>query len=333
LIGPYFHYNKNTGEGITGRYIFRPTAKERYYYKISKSANVNEEYLAEYTNQKFYLENASFSALADIFSDGTSRFYGLGRRTQSDDQMNYTHREQTFQLKAGYFINKFADISLGFEYLHIGVKRGVDDTIDQVVEEFKDDPLIRTGEYINSKFEVGLNLLGELDEREATLRLSFWGKQGLSLLGEDELYEKWGVNAKFNWNFHPKLSWAGSINYQELHGKDLPFYMLSSMGGSRSFRGYELGRFYDKNSFLGMTELRWKFGTLNKFNFTTVWELAFFYDMGQVGNKYSDFALNHLEHSGGIGIRTHFGENILTRIDLAIGNEGFKVYVDFGYPF
>jgi len=333
LIGPYIHYNKNTGEGVTGRYIFMPTAKERYYYKISKSVNVNEEYLAEYTNQKFYLENASFSALADIYSEGTSRFYGVGRSSRSEDKMNYNHAEQTYQIKLGYFINRFADFNLRFEFFHIDVKKGVEENTPQVIDAFKDHSLVRKTEGLAAKLELGFNLLGELDEEEASMRFSVWGEQGFSLFGEDELFEKWGSDLKFNWNFHPKISWAGWVSYREVHGNDLPFYLLSSLGGSRSFRGYELGRLYDNNAVLGMTELRWKFGTLNKFNFKTVWELAFFYDVGQVGAKDSDFAINHLEHSGGIGIRTHFGENLLTRIDLSIANEGFKIYVDFGYPF
>lgn len=333
LIAPFIHYNKNTGEGVTGRYIFRPTAKERYYYKISKSTHVNEEYLAEYTNQKFYLENASFSALADIYSEGTARFYGLGRRTKSADKMNYNHNQQTYQIKSGYFINRFADLNLRLEFFHIDVKKGVEENIVQVIDAYEDSSLIRKSEGIGAKLEVGFNLLGELDENEASMRLSFWGEHGFTLFGEDQLFEKWGADVKYNWNFLPTVSWAGRLSYQEVHGNDLPFYQLSSLGGSRSFRGYEIGRLYDNNAFLGMTELRWKFGTLNKFDFKTVWELAFFYDIGQVGDKASDFSLNHLEHSGGIGIRTHFSENLLTRIDLAFGNEGFKIYVDFGYPF
>jgi hypothetical protein len=333
LIGPYLHYNKNTEEGFTGRYIFIPTEKERYYYKISKSAKINEEFLFEYINQKFYLEKASFSVLADIFDEGTARFYGIGRRTTEDDQMNYNHREQTLQVKLGYVLSRFADINIKLEYLNVRVEEGADMDINQVIDNIQDGSLIRKTTSLSGAFSFGMNLLGELDEKDTYLRFNIWNEYGLGLTGDLDDFEKWGCESKWFWQFHSKFALAGMLSYQETHGDDLPFYLLSSLGGSRSFRGYERGRFYDNNSLLGMTELRWHFGHLEKFCFTTDWELAFFYDFGQVSENHEDFGFNHLEHSIGIGLRTHFGSNLLTRFDVSYGNEGFKLFVDFGYPF
>lgn len=333
LIAPFIHYNQNTQEGITGRYIFIPSEKERYYYKISKSAIINEEYLFEYINKKFYFDNISFSALADIYDEGTARFYGLGRKTNLEDRLNYNHREQTFQVKTGFVLNKYADINLRFEYLHMKVKRGADTSIDQVVDVYDGSPLIRKYSSFSSSLNLGLNLLGEFEEKDVYLRLNFWGEHGLGIFDLNKDFEKWGCDSSLFWQFHPKVALAGSINYQEVHGNNLPFYMLSSLGGSRSFRGYELGRFYDNNSVQGMTEVRWNFYHLEKFGFTTDWELAFFYDVGQVGADRDDFGFRHLEHSVGVGLRTHFGGNLLTRFDVAYGHEGIKLFVDFGYPF
>lgn len=333
LIAPYLHYNKNTEEGFTGRYIFIPTEKERYYYKVSKSEKINEEILFEYINKKFYLEKASFSALGDIYDEGTSRFYGIGRRTSEEDRMNYNHSEQTFQVKLGYVLSRFADINLRFEYLRLAVEEGADLDIAQVVDHYQEDPLIRKTTSLSGTFSFGLNLLGELEEKDAYLRLNIWNEYGFGLSGHLDDFEKWGCESTWFWQFQPKLAFAGTLSYQETHGNDLPFYLLSSLGGSRSLRGYELGRFYDDNSVLGMTELRWNFGHLEKFGFTTDWELAFFYDFGQVSGDHEDFGFNHLEHSIGVGLRTHFGGNLLTRFDVSYGNEGFKLFVDFGYPF
>jgi hypothetical protein len=333
IIAPFFHYNQNTEEGGTGRYIFIPSEKEKYYYKVSKSAKINDEFLFEYINKKFYLENASFSALVDIYNEGTARFYGIGRRTTVVDRLNYNQREQTFQMKGGYILSRFADVNLKIEYLHIDVKKGADKSIDQVVDVFKDDRLIRKHTTFSSSINLGFNLLGEIEEKDATLRLSIWGEHGEGIYKGCEDFDKWGIETKWFWQYHPKFAWAGAINYQEVHGNDLPFYLLNSLGGSRSMRGYELGRFYDKNLIQGMTEIRWNFYHMHKFGFITDWELAFFYDFGQVSANHKDFAFNHIEHATGVGIRTHFGGNLLTRIDVGISNEGFKVFVDFGYSF
>lgn len=334
LIAPFAHYNQNTEGGVTGRYIFIPSEKERYYYKISKSEIINEEYLFEYINKKFYLDNASFSALLDVYDEGTARFYGIGRKTKIDDRMNYTHREHTAQLKAGYVLSRYADINLRLEYLYLDVQKGADKSILQVIDVYgDDDPLIRKYTSFSGAFNIGFNLLGELEEKDAFLRLDLWSEHGFGLYTFHEDFDKWSVDVKGFWQFHPKIAFASSLSYNEVHGDNLPFYLLSNLGGSRSLRGYEVGRFYDNNSILSMTEVRWNFYQLEKFGFKTNWELAFFYDSGQVSANHRDFRMNRLQHSVGIGIRTHFGGKLMTRIDAAFGNEGIKLFVDFGYPF
>lgn len=333
LIAPYLHYNQNTKEGVTGRYIFMPTEKERYYYKISKSVKIDEEYLFEYINKKFYFEKFSFAALADIYQNGTARFFGIGRDTQKPDKLNYDNSTRKFQLKGGYIVNSFLDINLQFEYTDIHVKRGADSKLAQVVDAYAGDSLIRTSSYFASSIDLGFNLLGDGDEKVESVRLDFRYTDGVTFLHDGSNYQVFDAETKWFKQFHEKWSFAGSLSYQEVYGNNLPFYILSSLGGSRSNRGYELGRFYDSISLVGMAELRWKFYQLKKFGFTTDWELALFYDYGQVAQKVSAIDFQHLQHTVGIGIRTHFAANVLTRVDVGYSEEGLKVFVDFGYPF
>lgn len=109
-------------------------------------------------------------------------------------------------------------------------------------------------------------------------------------------------------------------------GEQVPFYLMQTLGGSRSIRGFQSFRFRDRNALLVNAEYRWK-----------VWillDLALFVDAGQVFHRLEDLAWGDTQVGYGVGFRFKTSpDRIIARFDLAWSGEGFTYYMKFGSIF
>jgi hypothetical protein len=70
----------------------------------------------------------------------------------------------------------------------------------------------------------------------------------------------------------------------------------------------------------------------NIFGVDTDWRVDPFVVTGQVFGPFAE-VLSRPQIAAGLGFRAFVHPNVLGRIDVAQGGEGFKVYVELGYPF
>lgn len=98
----------------------------------------------------------------------------------------------------------------------------------------------------------------------------------------------------------------------------LPYFMLSSLGSGSTLRGFHSWRFRDRHSVLLQSELRW---TPNRSGL----DVAVFYDAGKVTARRADLDLDGLKSDVGLGFRFHSFAATPVRIELAHGNEGFRL--------
>ena len=106
-------------------------------------------------------------------------------------------------------------------------------------------------------------------------------------------------------------------------GQEVPFYLLPSIGGSNSLRGFLDYRFRDRDLLLVGAEYRWPI-------FRAV-DAALFYDAGAVAPRAS--ALTHRLHSDyGVGVRVHSSTHLLARVDVARSREGTRVFLSLSAP-
>jgi outer membrane protein assembly factor BamA len=105
----------------------------------------------------------------------------------------------------------------------------------------------------------------------------------------------------------------------------VPFYLMQSLGGSDSIRGYSDFRFRDENLFLISAEYRWVPHP--------VWELVLFYDTGKVFAEMSDFDFSDLKKGYGVGMRLKSIEDVLFRIDVGRSEEGIHLYFKMNASF
>ena len=113
-------------------------------------------------------------------------------------------------------------------------------------------------------------------------------------------------------------AWKGAVIAMRVHGmfsagKNIPWGMLPSMGGSYNMRGYYAGRYCDKNEADITFELR-----------QHVWRrngIAIWVGAGEVFPDFKSIKLKWILPSYGIGYRWEFKKNINIRMDLGLGRK------------
>ena len=108
-------------------------------------------------------------------------------------------------------------------------------------------------------------------------------------------------------------------------GNTVPFYLLPSLGGKNTLRGYYDYRFHDRDMQVFNAESRWAL-------FTHL-DLAVFADAGKVAPIASDLDLKHLKTSYGAGLRVHTRTATVGRLDFGHSTEGWRVVFKINDPF
>jgi hypothetical protein len=106
-------------------------------------------------------------------------------------------------------------------------------------------------------------------------------------------------------------------------GNDVPFYLLPTLGGDRTLRGFHNFRFHDRNLLLASAESRWAI-------FRQV-DAALFVDAGNVAPRLRDLDLNKTSY--GAGVRVHGRTSTLGRLDFAHSREGWEIFFSLKDPF
>lgn len=102
-------------------------------------------------------------------------------------------------------------------------------------------------------------------------------------------------------------------------GSSVPFYLQSSFGSSTFLRGYVSSRFRDDKLLALAGEYR--------FEASAKIELALLYEAGKVFSTMSDFDLNGMKRSFGVGIRLKSPQKVRLRVDVLRSSERTRVDV------
>jgi len=108
-------------------------------------------------------------------------------------------------------------------------------------------------------------------------------------------------------------------------GATVPFYLMPSLGGKNTLRGYDSYRFHDNTSGVVNIESRWALFTHMDF--------ATFVDAGTVAHQASALDFGHPRTDYGAGIRFHNATSMWLRIDAAYGPEGWRLFIVLSDPF
>jgi len=103
----------------------------------------------------------------------------------------------------------------------------------------------------------------------------------------------------------------------------VPFYLLPSLGGQNTLRGYNNYRFHDRDLLVANVESRW--ALLRNV------DVAAFADAGNVAPRFGDLSLD--KRSYGVGIRAHARRATLVGVDVGHSREGWHLFFKLDDPF
>lgn len=106
----------------------------------------------------------------------------------------------------------------------------------------------------------------------------------------------------------------------------VPFYLMPTLGGNDTLRGFRNYRFRGPHAVLLQAEYRWE-----------LWsglDAALFYDAGKVAMQRSDLNLKRLQDDYGFGFRFNTARGVVMRVDAAFGSQdGRHLHIVFGGVF
>jgi hypothetical protein len=106
---------------------------------------------------------------------------------------------------------------------------------------------------------------------------------------------------------------------------EVPFYMMSTVGGPDTIRGYRPFRFMDRNTMVLNAEYRYEiFAGLDG---------TVFVDAGKATRRVGDLNFKNLESSVGFGFRVNARNAVFMRIETGFSHEGFQVWLRFNPVF
>lgn len=105
----------------------------------------------------------------------------------------------------------------------------------------------------------------------------------------------------------------------------VPFYLMETLGGAKTIRGYDEYRFRDTRNLYVSAEYRWEiFAYL---------DATFFFDAGKVFDDLEDFNFKQMHTGYGFGFRAHMPGGMKLVVDFAHSSEGFKLHISSGPAF
>jgi hypothetical protein len=99
--------------------------------------------------------------------------------------------------------------------------------------------------------------------------------------------------------------------------RDVPFFLMPTLGGGDYLRGYPTYRFRDRDALLLRAEYRWAVHRLV--------DIAGLYEAGTVAPVVKQLTFDRMAQSIAAGVRVHSKTANMFRTDLAYGRDGFSV--------
>ena len=250
------------------------------------------------------------------------RYFGTGNGSSRTDQTRFGYTPVAGGARLDITPTKYFTLGGGADYLSIDTSSGR--TAPSIEERFSpfDTPGLGVGEftYVNS------TAYAAFDWRKTP---GYSGRGGLYRVQFDDFREQDREGFSFrsleaevrqlvpilgaNW----VISLRGLATVTDLDDTSVvPFFMLPSLGGGSSLRGFGSWRFRDRHSLLLQAEWR---VLANRFL-----DMALFYDAGKVAARRADLDFTGLKNDFGIGFRFHSLTATPLRIELAKSNEGLS---------
>jgi outer membrane protein assembly factor BamA len=321
ILSPVMYYSPETSLafGGAGSYIFRLPGNKKSKIPSSISSifiyTLKKQFRAA-TNGALYFKNNDYRAEAELnFEKFPNKFFGIGSGTLETDEEAFTPRNISVQVSVLKKVIKGFYIGLGYKFQ------------DWEIQEVEAGRQLASGEIPGSDRGTisGLIFLLERDTRDQL----FFPMKGDLLKFDARFYPQFlGSTYKFNsytFDLRKYFTLFSSHVFAvqslvKIQTGNVPFLLMSQMGGLYTMRGYFEGRFRDKNLLVFQAEYRmplfWRLGIVG------------FAGFGNVAEKFKQLDLSRLKSAYGFGLRYLFSkkENIYLRMDIGFGQNSSGFY-------
>lgn len=255
-------------------------------------------------------------------------FFGLGPTSARADQTSYAIRTDTVGAKIGVRPHRTVLAGVGVDYLQPTLGSGTDRLVPSIEARF--DAATAPGLGESTTFVRSTALL-EVDYREPkNARRGGWYRLDLSRFADRDggfSFNRVDVDLRQYVGFlAERRVLAGRMwmsTSEPAAGAQVPFYLMPTLGGNDTLRGFRNYRFRAPHALLLQGEYRWE-----------IWsglDGALFYDAGKVANRRADLGFTNLERDYGFGFRFNTDEAIMFRVDAGFGSrDGKHLYIVFG---
>jgi len=341
IIAPQVYRNSYFGWGV-GVSVFDYLSADQQW-SLQSDVEQRVERTVDLNYQQGLLRRGPLSLTGRLLYDrnGTPRFFGIGNDTTLADQTNYTSATELAQATPGWNITPQLQLGYMLRAETVEVTPGSIPGIPSIERRFAPSNL-----GIVSLWQH--RLLLTYDTRDSlnlptrgTQVTVYGGMAARSGFFNDSMFSEAGLEAReyVSLGHQAVLALHTAIRYLP-HGRRLPFWALSSIGGDRAFlggaqplRGYGLGRFTGRDAFSFSAEFRRTIGSLDIASSQVDFQLAPFVDVGRVFSRPSTSPLSHLHSVGGLGLRGLAPPFIVGYVDIGYGSEGLAVFTGINYPF
>jgi hypothetical protein len=308
------YYGDNTYWDIRGLYSVKN-------YKLIEGGTESKDYIGK---------RLSFGSKLGWRDATQVAYYGLGIKSSEADRANFRFQETYLDGHVVFRPWRWVPLTGSVRYEHWHTLEGEGDypSIETLYTPETAPGLGSSPSFLHTKLGVGI------DWRQAP---DYTRKGGLY----QATFHDYHSNNGGIYNFQrldgdviqhlPLLreTWVLSVRGQvhtTMGYNQVPYFLLPSLGSGDTLRAFASDRFRDLNSLLMTGEFRW---IPNGW----AWDMAFFYDAGKVTNRRGDLNFKDLKSDVGIGFRLHGPFSTPLRVDLAVGNEGWRLVIAGNAPF
>ena len=259
-------------------------------------------------------------------------YFGLGPVSLRRNHANYLIQATTIGARAAVRPAPIVAVGGGLEHIDAGISDGTDTSVpsvDDLFNELTAPGLTRQPDYLRAIVYVDIDWRKPLNARKGG-----WYRAEVSRYDDRR---GWGYS--FDRLDVDLRQWVSFLSERRvLFGRvaastssvepdqRVPFYLMPSLGGNDSLRGYRDYRFRGPHALLLQGEYRFE-----------IWsglDAALFYDAGKVAIQRSELNLKNLESDYGFGFRFNTDNGIVLRVDAAFGSrDGKHLWIVFGGRF
>jgi hypothetical protein len=342
IMSSDFYRNNYFGYGIGGSIFDYLSDNTQWYVGGDIEERVERQLDTRYESGRLRQDKWSFTARVDYDRIGTPRFFGIGNNTTLQDQTNYTSEAELLELDPGYNLDPHWQIGYLFRFQNVDVFPGSLPRIASIQSRFGAAYSLGDQHELSNQLRVIYDTRDDLTAPTHGVELvgytGYASRQGFM---NASLYHSAGFDGRAYVPIDARQIVAvhTALRY-ELNAHQLPFWAYSTLGGETSdiggedtLRGYGMGRFTDRNSFVLNLELRNRIASINAGSASIDLEVTPFMDAGRVFGRPSTDPISHLHYVGGLGLRGVARPFVVGYVDIGEGSEGPAAFTGINYPF